>query len=655
MLRRLNIFLAKAENRKIIYSVIILFYTIIYPNYAHASIFSWFASKEKEKTTDIVKHIYTVSFTINGDKEYEDFIKSYSTLLNNTEKNTDSSVNLILAARSDYKNLLTALYNKAYYGGYISIKLNDTEVSDLDITTELPYNNHIKIYVDPHKQFTFEQTKISPLPSPMKKNDPYNFNKIGYIDGNIALSPIIINAGQHIVELWKKRGYPTAHIKETNIVAYHPNNTISSAIVIEPGDVGYYGDINLNWLKGDANIDNDYLLWMLNLPKGKIYNPDEIRQAQERLSRLEYIQGVKIVPADKISPNGYLPLEVYLQNHSKYNLTLGAIYSNIDGANLEVNLLNRNLMGRSESLKLSARIGGLIATTAVIDLPPNMKHTFNHSFSASFLRPGTITPNSDFGIFLTKNRSVLNNYLQNIWMLKLFFSHQFSKKLSATVTSYNTKAKTYDNYFRERNFLWTGIQTQLTFDNRDIPTDASHGFYLAANIFPFYNISNSSLAIKATLETRGYLSLNKTNSIIIAGKAMLGSILNAKVKDIPPDMIFYTGGGDTIRGYAYRSIGIDVKDREGKPVTIGGRSLILGSLELRANFNSSFGGVIFSDIGYVGENAWFASGEKFKMSLGLGLRYNTAVGPLRLDIATPLRRTKNDPYFGVYIGIGQAF
>src|SRR5690606_25667518 len=106
----------------------------------------------------------------------------------------------------------------------------------------------------------------------------------------------------------------------------------------------------------------------------------------------------------------------------------------------------------------------------------------------------------------------------------------------------------------------------------------------------------------------------------------------------------------SVRGYAYRNIGVETPDG-----IVGGRSLIEGSAEIRARVTQSIGVVGFVDAGYVSSESFPDFSEDLKLGAGVGLRYLTGLGPIRLDVAVPLDPGPDDPDFAFYVGIGQAF
>ena len=108
-----------------------------------------------------------------------------------------------------------------------------------------------------------------------------------------------------------------------------------------------------------------------------------------------------------------------------------------------------------------------------------------------------------------------------------------------------------------------------------------------------------------------------------------------------------------MRGYEYRGIGPN--SSEGDPT--GGRSLVELSAEARIRtglLGGALGVVPFVDAGTVGEDPQ-PSFDEIKVGVGVGVRYYTSFGPVRLDVALPLNRGPGDPDIGVYVALGHTF
>jgi translocation and assembly module TamA len=175
---------------------------------------------------------------------------------------------------------------------------------------------------------------------------------------------------------------------------------------------------------------------------------------------------------------------------------------------------------------------------------------------------------------------------------------------------------------------------------------------LRLQLEPYVDISNTDLTFtKGGVIYSHYLPLLDKRRLVLAGRATAGSVFGEERNAIPADERLYAGGGGSIRGYFYQSVG---------PLfgttPIGGRSLIELSLEFRLKLTDRFGLVGFLDGGTAFEGTHFNSGEDPLWGAGVGFRYYTPIGPLRIDIGFPLdRREGIDDAFQLYLSIGQSF
>jgi translocation and assembly module TamA len=138
---------------------------------------------------------------------------------------------------------------------------------------------------------------------------------------------------------------------------------------------------------------------------------------------------------------------------------------------------------------------------------------------------------------------------------------------------------------------------------------------------------------------------------VLAGRAQIGSVWGPSLEETVPDYLFYSGGGGTVRGVPYQSLGVTLPNDE----FTGGQSFAAISAELRATVRDNIGLVGFYDAGMITEDSGFAGDSDWHAGAGIGLRYNTGIGPIRVDIATPVTGDGAGKDYEIYIGIGQAF
>jgi translocation and assembly module TamA len=167
---------------------------------------------------------------------------------------------------------------------------------------------------------------------------------------------------------------------------------------------------------------------------------------------------------------------------------------------------------------------------------------------------------------------------------------------------------------------------------------------------PFYGIGSTASGLHTKLDLRGYRGFGSDDQFVLAGRLQFRSIFGAEIDRVPPGLLFFSGGGGTVRGQAFESLGVDL----GGGDISGGRSFLGLSGELRAKITKTIGVVGFYDTGYISADSIPASDSPNHSGAGVGLRYYTGIGAIRLDVAQAVNGG-GDGGVQFYIGIGQAF
>jgi translocation and assembly module TamA len=188
-------------------------------------------------------------------------------------------------------------------------------------------------------------------------------------------------------------------------------------------------------------------------------------------------------------------------------------------------------------------------------------------------------------------------------------------------------------------------------DTTDDLLDPTIGGRQTLTVTPYHAIAGPTLDfVSSRLELRHYQRLNDTGRLVLAGWGALGSIVGASLDNIPADKRLYAGGAGSVRGYAYQHAGPLFPSG----VPVGGISSLELGLELRYRITNTIGIVPFVEGGNVYPES-LPDNSSLYWGAGLGLRYYTLVGPVRLDLATPFDHRPGDTPIQVYISIGQAF
>lgn len=605
-----------------------------------------FGKGESDPAEDVIgepQH-YDVTFNVNGDEsDLKKKLEAASTLVKDDEKPASGAAGLLAKARGDYRRLLSTLYGEGRYGGTISILVDGREAADIPPDASLADPAAVVVNIDPGPLFHFgEANIINPAPPARHHNDDVPVPaEEGYLTGEVARSGTILKAEALTVEAWRQQGHAKAKAIDRRVVAAHNRDVVDATVGVEPGPMTYYGDVTVS---GTDRMDPAYVAYMTDLPRGGEFDPDDLERANKRLSKLEVFRALRIEEGAELGPAGSLPISVIVQERLPRRFGVGANYSTIDGAGFEAYWMHRNLFGRAERLRFDAKVAGLGPTVDPEEL--------TYKAGVTFTKPGVYTPDTDFIASLIGEREVLDVYTRNAVTAQAGFTHMFTNELQGRVFGVASRSRFEDDVFGKRDFMTVGMLGGITYDSRNNPADATHGIYLDGTVEPFYEAEYGDFASRFTGEARGYLGFGQDRPFVLAGRVKIGSIVGADISELPPDKLFFAGGGGSVRGYGYRTIGVPVL---GTDEVMGGRSLIEASAEVRAHITDTIGVVGFIDAGYVGEESFPDFDEDLKVGVGAGLRYYTGLGPIRLDLAVPLDPGPDDPDVAFYVGIGQAF
>ncbi len=205
---------------------------------------------------------------------------------------------------------------------------------------------------------------------------------------------------------------------------------------------------------------------------------------------------------------------------------------------------------------------------------------------------------------------------------------------------------------RTQHYALIGLPLYLKLDRSDDLLNPTSGYRAQVNLVPYQSFSGPDLTFAfGRISASTYQRLEDSDRYIIAASAALSSIGGASLAALPADKRIYAGGGGSIRAYGYQMAG--PLDFDKKP--IGGKSSLELSLEARIKITQSIGIVPFIDAGSSYRSSVPQLGRRLLFGPGLGFRYYTSFGPIRVDVATPLARRRGDSLVQLYISLGQAF
>lgn len=604
--------------------------------------------KSCEETVDTNSEVidpkfYNVELLISGGSadDVSSAVKSASEIWRGRERAVGGSAGLISRAKGDYRRILAGLYNAGFYAGSISITINGSQASNLKPGKILPGTSQVILEVDGGSIYRFGQFEIdNRAPDPIDEDDEVVLPKaLKNQTGDVARAGQVRIASKIAIEEWRQQGHPKARVSEKSVKAVHPENILNVKLGIDPGPRAVYGESKVT---GTSNIDPEFVAYMTNLERGKEYDPDDIENAKKRLDKLDVFSVRKIEQNAEVNKNGELPIEVVVEEKKPRRFGVGATLSTTDGAGVEAYWLHRNLFGKAERLRLNAEVGGLGETFAEDEL--------DYSLGLTFLKPGVFSPDIDWATNIFAKREFNDTFEGETAGGSSVLTYLYDDKLTLSGGGFVEVSK-FEDAFGERDFFTAGLTGTLTYDGRDNKLDPTKGFYANFEVKPFHEFEFDNTGVRLDGELRSYLALDKNADTVLAGRVKLGSLVGIDRTETPTNFLYFAGGGGSVRGFGFNNIGVI----ENNGNIAGGASLFETSVELRQRLTDTFGLVGFVDAGTVSEDSFIDFSEDLRVSAGLGIRYYTGIGPIRLDVAVPLNPRAGDPDFGIFAGIGQAY
>ncbi|MEM6726947.1 MAG: BamA/TamA family outer membrane protein [Pseudomonadota bacterium] len=535
---------------------------------------------------------------------------------------------LVATARGDYERLLAALYADGYFSAEVSITLGGREAAGLNSFNPPASIRPVIVTISQGSRFDFGRAEVSPLPPGAVVAEE------AFRPGGRAGTEKIRNAARGAVESWREASHAKAQITGQQIVARHDAEELDVLLTVSPGPSLTFG--NLLVPEGGA-VKAQSVRRIAGLPRGEPFTPGTVETVRTRLVSTGAFASVVVREADIPNADGTLDVEVELEAAKPRRLGFGAEIDSTEGLSLEAFWLHRNIFGGAERLRFDSSVSGIGGTSGGID----------YALGALLRIPGFRRAQDVLELTAALERLDEPSFEEDLFEIGARRARQVSETLVVGVGAGFRFSRAVDS-FGTREFRHLILTGDATRDLRDNALNPRSGFYGSFETKPFLGFAGSTSGLRLEGDFRGYFSAGA--STVLAGRVLVGSVIGPEIDETPPEFLFFSGGGGSVRGQGFQSLGVDDGDD-----TTGGRSFAGLSLEVRRDINETFGLVGFADFGYVAEDSAFEDGSSHA-GAGLGLRYNTALGPLRVDVGVPVGgASDHDIRYGLYIGLGQTF
>jgi translocation and assembly module TamA len=593
---------------------------------------------DDDDTVDVIDPVrYDATLNAgNADSDLKDRLETAASLITDEKQPVSGDLGVVIKAREDRERLVAVLYEEARYGGTVHISVAGTDIDNLPPNPTFDHSAPVPVTVniEPGPVFTLGSVRFD---GDAAGHDPANYD---LMPGKGAGSRLILKAGEKLLVDIKNEGRPLAKLTERQVTADHRTDTVAVVLGAIGGPVAPFGQVAV---KGSRSVDPAFISRYSRLDKGGRYSPEQLKKANDRLRELGVFSSVTIHEADALAPDGSLPLTIEVSDGKQRYFGFGAEFSSIDGAGLQGYWGHRNLFGEAESLRVEGKVSGIGATTDV--------GTFDYSAGIIFTKPGAIVPEATFESRLeAKSENPEDIYEAQSITYSAGFSYELNETDKLTAGGEIAYIRS-DDVFGKNDYLTFSTPVGFERDTRDNKLDPTEGYHATLSAKPSYEFLRQNIFSSFEGSISGYLGVGQEDRVVFAAKLSAGTLVGGgSLENIPAIRRFYAGGGGSVRGYSYREISPYNDDDE----ALGGRSYTLASFETRVKVSDKIGIVPFVDVGTVSTEI-VPDFSDIRAGAGIGLRYATPFGPLRLDVALPLRRYDGGSQYGIYAGIGQAF
>jgi translocation and assembly module TamA len=434
-----------------------------------------------------------------------------------------------------------------------------------------------------------------------------------------------------------RRGFARAEVGEQQIVVDHGARTARLVLPVTTGPFQRIGTIRVS---GRPDFGTAHVTTIARFQPGERFRQDRIDDLRRALIATGLVSSVEVRVTPAVADPQLVDLDVRLEPAPTRTIAGELGYGTGEGVRAEVSWQHRNLIPPEGALTLRAVLGtqeqlaGAVlrfsnwqARDRVLTVLGNVSHVDRDAYEARTVQLGaTLERQSTF-----------------LWRKTWTWSAG-----AELITSDERDVIAATGLPRRRTFFIGALPATLNYDRSNDLLDPTSGFRLGARLSPELSLQDSVFGYaRAQLDASGYRPFGER--VVVAGRVRLGTILGANRDRIAPSRRFYAGGGGSVRGYGYQRLG--PRDANGDP--IGGRSLAEFSLETRVRFGA-FGVVPFVDGGTLSTDP-VPDMKDWQFGAGLGLRYHSTFGPIRLDVGTPLNRRRGDSRVAVTVSLGQAF
>lgn len=571
----------------------------------------------------------------------DDFLRRFSQLSTIGELSSDSDniAQISARARADEELLGDLLRVFGYYDAQVvrTIGADDTG-------TEAAERLKVRFDIVPGTRYRFGAINLGDL---AQAADAASLREsFGIKSGDFLSNYVIVEEQADLDLALGETGYAFAAISDPELLIDHDRAEGDLTMLVSPGGKYVFGEVTSN---RPRFLSGRHLATLARFRPGDTYQRSLEMDLRRAVTATGLVATVTVAKREVTPPMGNDPGVVALDvsvEPAKLRTVAGAIgYGSEEGFRIEASWEHRNLFPPEGAL----RVRGIAGTQEQLLGVTFRRNNFGGRDKVLTLDAYASTFD---GIAVDARTVALRGSYERL--STLLFQKPFSWSVGAEVLATDERNNVARSAVRPRQTFFIGsVFGRAMIDTSDSLLDPTRGFRLTGFLAPEVSRQGGmeSFYLRAQGDATTYVPVGER--AVIAGRVRAATVQGAPLEAVAPSRRLYAGGGSSVRGYGYQAVG--PVDTLGEPT--GGLSLVEGSIEARVNtgwFDGALQVVGFLDAAAVSQSST-PDFQNIKYGAGLGVRYKTGFGPIRVDVGVPLNPGPNDSTVAVYVSLGQAF
>jgi len=481
---------------------------------------------------------------------------------------------------------------------------------------------------------------------------------------------LVVTTHEMAINELRDHGYPYAKVATTEDPG-PGGKTTTLTFSAEPGKIAYFGPVEI---AGNKSVDQQVIRRELAYKPGDLYRRSLIQETQRRLYGMELFQFVTAEPikgeAQADQESSEVPTRVTVAEGKHQRVNFGVGYGTEEKARIDGEYHHVNFLGGARSAGVHARWSSLDRGARVDFTQP---YVFRPHFSLGLEGQDWHTFTPAYNSIVAGGKATLTHRADQhtSWSLSITSEHDLSRIAPDVINNPELRTSLIALGLDPTTLEQTGTLNAAGFDFQHSTADnvlnAHRGYQVAFHTEEAGKLLPGTFNYFAmSIDGRHYLPLS--DKVTVATRLQLGNIAPPRCPEclegrdqklVPFSKKYFLGGATSIRGWGR----FEVSPLSGSGLELGGNSMFAASAEVRAALRGNLGGVLFLDSGNVWADSWSINLGDLRYAVGPGLRYQTPIGPIRLDFgwqlnpnalllenpAVPKRRWR------VHFSIGQAF